>query len=71
MSREKSVEMIFNIRFLYFVRLDVVSSEWEYRWGDMNEFTQLLISPFMMRHHLPQVVFAALEDVAQQVASPS
>nr|XP_027221263.1 sn1-specific diacylglycerol lipase beta-like isoform X2 [Penaeus vannamei] len=52
-------------------RLDVVSSEWEYRWGDMNEFTQLLISPFMMRHHLPQVVLAALEDVAQQVASPS
>lgn len=51
-------------------RLDGNSGEWEFVWGEMKEFLQILISPFMLRHHLPHVVLAALKDAAVQASDP-
>lgn len=39
-------------------------------WGEMKDFLQILISPFMLRHHLPQVVLGALKDAAVQASDP-
>lgn len=50
---------------------DGYTGQWEYRWGEMKQFSQILISPYMMRHHFPQVVLAALEDVAAQASVSS
>ncbi|KAK7068206.1 hypothetical protein SK128_005996 [Halocaridina rubra] len=50
---------------------DGSNGQWEYRWADSNEFSQILISPFMMRHHFPQVVLEVLEDVAKQASMSS
>ncbi|XP_042236412.1 diacylglycerol lipase-beta-like isoform X2 [Homarus americanus] len=52
-------------------RLDGSTGEWEFTWGEMKGFSQILISPFMLRHHLPQIVLAALEDAAVQASDPS
>ena len=48
-----------------------IAGHWEYQWGEMKQFSQILISPFMMRHHFPQVVLAALKDVAEQASGSS
>ncbi|CAL4085355.1 unnamed protein product [Meganyctiphanes norvegica] len=37
---------------------------WECRWAEASEFRTLRISPSMMRHHLPPLVFSALKDLA-------
>ncbi|XP_063858266.1 diacylglycerol lipase-beta-like isoform X4 [Scylla paramamosain] len=52
-------------------RLEGSVGEWEFTWSETKEFSQILISPFMMRHHLPPVVMAALRDAADQAADPT
>lgn len=52
-------------------RLEGSVGEWEFTWGEPKEFSQILISPFMMRHHFPPVVLSALRDAAVQAADPS
>ncbi|XP_066966714.1 diacylglycerol lipase-beta-like isoform X3 [Macrobrachium rosenbergii] len=47
---------------------DGSAGHWDYQWGEVKQFSQILISPFMLRHHFPQVVLAALEDVAKQAS---
>lgn len=43
-----------------------VTGVWECRWAEATEFTSLLISPSMMRHHLPPNVYRALQDLNYQ-----
>lgn len=52
-------------------RLDGSVGEWEFTWSEGKEFSQILISPFMMRHHLPPVVMTALRDAANLAADPT
>nr|XP_045609278.1 diacylglycerol lipase-beta-like isoform X2 [Procambarus clarkii] len=52
-------------------KLDGNAGEWKFIWGEMKEFSEILISPFMLRHHLPQVVVSALRDAAVQASDPS
>ncbi|KAK3867731.1 hypothetical protein Pcinc_026825 [Petrolisthes cinctipes] len=49
-------------------RLDGCVGEWEFTWCEVREFTNILISPFMVRHHLPEVVFCALGEAAALAA---
>ena len=53
------------------LRLEGSVGEWEFTWSETKEFSQILISPFMMRHHFPPVVMAALRDAADQAADPT
>ncbi|KAG0725122.1 Sn1-specific diacylglycerol lipase beta [Chionoecetes opilio] len=52
-------------------RLEGSVGDWEYTWSEAKEFSQILISPFMMRHHLPPNVLRALRDAASEAADPT